>query len=196
MKRGSKGIIRSAGLGVRDTRFHPCFAINARQPLKAEISRAPAMSAASTIKPLTARPSASRTVPIESGGGIAANEFSEARCGERPNLERDRGSRSRLDAQHAGFCWRGVERVEIVIRCGRGCLQQASAERLNSPLSAMPERCAPTTAMAISSPLVRAGNCASGGWARPLLPKVNFVSAWKTRPMLATARRARRCHKA
>src|SRR6266404_8320290 len=62
--------------------------------------------------------------------GNRGDEFSEARCRERPNLELDRGSRSRLDAQHAGFWWRGVERVELVVRRGRGCLQQASAERL------------------------------------------------------------------
>jgi hypothetical protein len=43
----------------------------------------------------------------------------------------------------------------------------------NSPLSAMPERCAPTTAMAISSPLASAGNAASGGCAGPWRPSVS-----------------------
>ena len=55
--------------------------MNVRQPPNAEISRAPEMSAGSTMKPLTPRPSASRTVPIESGGGIAATTLPKAAAG-------------------------------------------------------------------------------------------------------------------
>src|SRR5437667_10645675 len=53
-------------------------AMNARQPPNDEISRAPLISAGSTIKPFTPRPSASRIVPIDSGGGIAATNFPNA----------------------------------------------------------------------------------------------------------------------
>src|SRR5215211_5679794 len=50
-------------------------AMNARQPPNDEISRAPFTAAGSTIKPFTPRPSASRIVPIDSGGGIAATNL-------------------------------------------------------------------------------------------------------------------------
>src|SRR5262245_26833009 len=53
-------------------------AMNARQPPQAEMSRAPPISAGSTMKPLMPRPSARRTVPIDNGGGIAATNFPNA----------------------------------------------------------------------------------------------------------------------
>ena len=52
--------------------------MKARQPPNAEMSRAPSMAAGSTRKPFTPEPSASRIVPIDSGGGIAATNFPNA----------------------------------------------------------------------------------------------------------------------
>ncbi len=46
-------------------------AMNARQPPKAEMSRAPWVASGSTRKPFTVRPSASARVPMASGGGTA-----------------------------------------------------------------------------------------------------------------------------
>ena len=53
-------------------------AMNARQPPNAEISRAPSIATGSTTNPFTPRPSASRIVPIPSGGGIAATNLPKA----------------------------------------------------------------------------------------------------------------------
>ena len=106
-------------------------AMNARQPPNAEISRAPSIAAGSTTKPFTPRPSASRMVPIPSGGGIAATNLPNAGRRQRPELQLDRISRACVDAQHAGLWRRGVERIELVVRRGRGgFFEQASAERL------------------------------------------------------------------
>ena len=57
------------------------FATKARQPPNAEMSFALPTSAASTIKPLMPRPSFRRTVPIDSGGGIAATNLAKAAAG-------------------------------------------------------------------------------------------------------------------
>jgi hypothetical protein len=57
------------------------FATKARQPLNAEMSRAPSTAAGSTRKPFTPRPSARRTVPIDIGGGIAATNLPNAAAG-------------------------------------------------------------------------------------------------------------------
>src|SRR5580704_673643 len=56
----------------------PAAATNARQPLKAEISRAPSIAAGSTMKPLTLRPSARAMVPIAIGEGMAATNLPNA----------------------------------------------------------------------------------------------------------------------
>ena len=57
------------------------LATKARQPPKLEMSRAPATASASTRNPLTALPSASSSVPIESGGGTAATKRPKAASG-------------------------------------------------------------------------------------------------------------------
>ena len=105
--------------------------MNARQPPNVEMSRAPSTSTGSTRNPLTPRPSARRTVPIDSGGGIAATNLPNAGCGQCPELDRDRRTRARRDAQHAGL-WRrrADQRIELVVRRGAGGFQQASTERL------------------------------------------------------------------
>jgi len=56
--------------------------MKARQPPKAEMSRAPCVAAASTKKPCAPRPSASASVPIESGGGIDATKRPKDRQAE------------------------------------------------------------------------------------------------------------------
>src|SRR5262245_33187737 len=56
-------------------------AMNARQPPKAEMSRAPCVAAASARKPLSLRPSASVSVPIERGGGTLATKRPNASAG-------------------------------------------------------------------------------------------------------------------
>src|SRR5262245_25472196 len=53
----------------------------ARQPPKAEMSRAPFTASASTRKPLTLLPSDSRIVPIDSGGGTASTKRPNAAVG-------------------------------------------------------------------------------------------------------------------
>src|SRR3954470_22299022 len=53
-------------------------AMNARQPLNAVMSRAPARSAGSTRNPFTPRPSRRRIVPMDSGGGTAATNVPNA----------------------------------------------------------------------------------------------------------------------
>ena len=64
-------------LTMRD--YTPAFsAMNARQPPNAEMSRAPLIPAGSTTNPFTPLPSASRIVPIPSGGGIAATNLPNA----------------------------------------------------------------------------------------------------------------------
>ncbi len=50
----------------------------------------------------------------------------------------------------------------------------------------MPDKCAPTTAIAISSPLATAGTGASAGCGTDRAPTLSWVSAWNTRPMLAS----------
>jgi hypothetical protein len=50
-------------------------AMYARHPPKPEMSRAPRSAAGSARKPLTSRPLASRIVPIDRGGGIAATNL-------------------------------------------------------------------------------------------------------------------------
>ena len=153
----------------RNDDVHPAAAsaTNARQPPKAEISRAPSISAASTIKPLTPRPSARRTVPIDSGGGIAATNF--------PNAAADSAQISSSIDDPVARAQRAACRVLAAwCRAHRACSparsRPVSSSRppsaFNSPFSAMPERCAPTTAMAISSPLGPVGNAASGGCGR------------------------------
>src|SRR5262249_32667572 len=56
-------------------------AMKARQPPKAEMSRAPCVAAASARKPLTLRPSASVSVPIDRGGGTLATKRPNASAG-------------------------------------------------------------------------------------------------------------------
>ncbi len=63
--------------GITCERHHagtPACARNARQPPNSEMSRAPVTASASTRKPFTMRPSASVSVPIDSGGGTAATK--------------------------------------------------------------------------------------------------------------------------
>src|SRR5260221_324271 len=51
----------------------------------------------------------------------------------------------------------------------------------------MPERCAPTTATAISPSAARGAIAASGGCAAPVAPSGSAVSAWNARPSDASA---------
>ena len=137
--------------------------MNARQPPNAEMSRAPSIAAGSTIKPFTPRPSARRTVPIESGGGIAATNLPKPPPAA-PRLPVRSTIRfpPRPAACRVSAAWCRAHRA-----CSPARSWSASSSRppsaFNSPLSAMPDRCAPTTAMAISSPLAPAGKCRSGG---------------------------------
>ena len=124
---------------------------------------------APTTKPFTPRPSASRTVPIAERRRNRGDEFAERRRRQRPELQLDRTSRARRRraACRASAAWCRAHRA-----CSPARSSVASSSRppsaCNSPLSAMPERCAPTTAMVISSPPASVGNAASGGCARPL----------------------------
>src|SRR5262249_27586531 len=77
--RRAEGLANCGFFTIRHSLFAPfhtaafCFsAIYARQPPNEEISRAPSAPAASTMNPLTPRPSERAMVPIDSGGGIAA----------------------------------------------------------------------------------------------------------------------------
>ena len=114
-------------------------------------------------KPLTTRLSASWIELIDSGGGTAATKR-PAVGRQRPDLDLDRGAGAVRDAQQAGLAGAGLgERIEPIgpppsRRLSRGRAPSARS----SPLSGMPERCAPTTASAISS-LADAGRGASAG---------------------------------
>ncbi len=55
--------------------------MKARQPPKAEMSRAPCVASASTRKPFTRRPSAIASVPIDSGGGAASTKWPNSAAG-------------------------------------------------------------------------------------------------------------------
>ncbi len=84
--------------GVAVEILHPA-AINARQPLKAEISRAPSIAAGSTIKPLTLRPSEENDGADRHRRRNRGDEFAERGSRERPDLQFDRRPRTRRDAQ-------------------------------------------------------------------------------------------------
>ena len=91
----------------------------ARQPPNVEMSRAPAIASASTRNPLTVRPSASRSVPIASGGGHRRNEPAERRRRQCPDLDLDRAALARADPQQAGPRRLGGERKQPIVLRGR-----------------------------------------------------------------------------
>ena len=157
--------------------------MNARQPPKLEMSRAPAIASASTRKPFTPRPSARRERADRQRRRDRGDEAAERLPPTAPRL-RARSQRPSPGSTRSrpGFGGRGVERVEPVVRRGRGCLAAGGPPSArNSPLSGMPERCAPTTAIAISPPRAPAASAASGG----------CVSA-RARPAAVRCRRGRR----
>src|SRR5262249_48976851 len=92
--------------------------MNARQPPKAEMSRAPCVAAASARKPLSLRPSASVSVPIERGGGTLATQRPDPGAGGAP-----RGTA----ADEPGLCGRARQQDQAIVLRRRALLQKARA---------------------------------------------------------------------
>ena len=128
-------------------------ATNARQPPKFEMSRAPSVASASTKKPFTVRPSASLQRADRQRRRDGGDESAEGLCRHTPDFDLDGRSRAAAHAEQARLRrLRAAKGIEPVV--GRGCcrFEQTGRRALcNSPLSGMPDRCAPTTAIAISS---------------------------------------------
>ena len=134
-------------------------AMKARQPPKLEMSRAPATASASTRKPFTraavGEPQRADRQRRRHRGDEAAEGFRAAAPRLRPRSRRPRRPRRAAVPASAACCRRAQEPI---VGRGRRRFEQARASARNSPLSGMPERCAPTTAIAISSARGAGGN--------------------------------------
>ena len=129
-------------------------AMNARQPPNAEMSRAPSIAAGFDQKALHAAAVRQPDRADRQRRRDRGDEFSEAAADSAQSSSLIDDPVAGLDAQHAGL-WRRGRRAHRA--CSPARSTASSSRRppsaVNSPFSAMPDRCAPTTAIAISSPL-------------------------------------------
>ena len=144
------------------------------------MSSAPATASASTRKPFTVRPSASRKRADRQRRRAlrrrSGRSFPPAtprppprwRCPCPPR----RGAIPALAA-----CCRRAQTADSPAR-SRWLRAARPPSAFNSPFSGMPDRCAPTTAMAISSAAGAGASGASGGCGTPSAPSGSPVSAW------------------
>ena len=164
--------------------------MKARQPPKLEMSRAPAMASRldqKALAPCGHPPSLMRA--DRQRRRHRGDEAAEAFRRQRPDFDLDRGALRRprrAAAPASAAACRRARRAD-----SRGAVVVVSRSRApsarSSPLSGMPERCAPTTASATSPSAATGGNGASGGCGDPSAPSGRPVSAWNTRPIEASA---------
>ena len=162
-------------------------AMKARHPPNAEISRAPSTACASTRNPFTPRPSASAMRADRQRRRDRGDEPPKPAATAPRFRARSAAPCSGVDAQQARLRRRGRQ-AHKAGSPARWAWLQAGARRAPSTRhsAAYPRDARRRPRSRSRRPHEPAGSVASGGCATPRAPSGSPVSAWKTRPMLAS----------